>query len=197
MDKNSTIEAKGEITSQLYERILSGAASEVISSVKEILRPTVESAIMMVNRQKNYIPIYVSCNNLRSIYELLNLIAINTQNKLIEDIHGCNDDRTKKIMELLNKKYQVFITQKNVDFFDSRLQDYLATIKKYLAIEFCLVIEDFENVSTFFSREDFMTLRPYTDLYVMVICSKKSISQLEEENYGGEYMENQFESFVI
>lgn len=197
MDKNSTIEAKDEITSQLYERILSGAASEVISSVKEILRPTVESAIMMVNRQKNYIPIYVSCNNLRSIYELLNLIAINTQNKLIEDIHGCNDDRTKKIMELLNKKYQVFITQKNVDFFDSRLQDYLATIKKYLAIEFCLVIEDFENVSTFFSREDFMTLRPYTDLYVMVICSKKSISQLEEENYGGEYMENQFESFVI
>lgn len=197
MDKNSIIEAKGEITSQLYERILSGAASEVISSVKEILRPTVESAIMMVNRQKNYIPIYVSCNNLRSIYELLNLIAINTQNKLIEDIHGCNDDRTKKIMELLNKKYQVFITQKNVDFFDSRLQDYIATIKKYLAIEFCLVIEDFENVSTFFSREDFMTLRPYTDLYVMVICSKKSISQLEEENYGGEYMENQFESFVI
>lgn len=197
MDKNSTIEAKDEITSQLYERILSGAASEVISSVKEILRPTVESAIMMVNRQKNYIPIYVSCNNLRSIYELLNLIAINTQNKLIEDIHGCNDDRTKKIMELLNKKYQVFITQKNVDFFDSRLQDYLATIKKYLAIEFCLVIEDFENVSTFFCREDFMTLRPYTDLYVMVICSKKSISQLEEENYGGEYMENQFESFVI
>lgn len=197
MDKNSTIEAKGEITSQLYERILSGAASEVISSVKEILRPTVESAIMMVNRQKNYIPIYVSCNNLRSIYELLNLIAINTQNKLIEAIHGCNDDRTKKIMELLNKKYQVFITQKNVDFFDSRLQDYLATIKKYLAIEFCLVIEDFENVSTFFSREDFMTLRPYTDLYVMVVCSKKSISQLEEENYGGEYMENQFESFVI
>ena len=197
MDKNSTIEAKDEITSQLYERILSGAASEVISSVKEILRPTVESAIMMVNRQKNYIPIYVSCNNLRSIYELLNLIAINTQNKLIEDIHGCNDDRTKKIMELLNKKYQVFITQKNVDFFDSRLQDYLATIKKYLAIEFCLVIEDFENVSTFFSREDFMTLRPYTDLYVMIICSKKSISQLEEENYGGEYMENQFESFVI
>lgn len=197
MDKNSTIEAKDEIISQLYERILSGAASEVISSVKEILKPTVESAIMMVNRQKNYIPIYVSCNNLRSIYELLNLIAINTQNKLIEDIHGCNDDRTKKIMELLNKKYQVFITQKNVDFFDSRLQDYLATIKKYLAIEFCLVIEDFENVSTFFSREDFMTLRPYTDLYVMVICSKKSISQLEEENYGGEYMENQFESFVI
>ncbi|MBR6367287.1 MAG: hypothetical protein IKR89_02840 [Bacteroidaceae bacterium] len=197
MDKNSTIEAKGEITSQLYERILSGAASEVISSVKEILRPTVESAIMMVNRQKKYIPIYVSCNNLRSIYELLNLIAINTQNKLIEAIHGCNDDRTKKIMELLNKKYQVFITQKNVDFFDSRLQDYLATIKKYLAIEFCLVIEDFENVSTFFSREDFMTLRPYTDLYVMVVCSKKSISQLEEENYGGEYMENQFESFVI
>lgn len=197
MDKNSTIEAKDEITSQLYERILSGAASEVISSVKEILRPTVESAIMMVNRQKNYIPIYVSCNNLRSIYELLNLIAINTQNKLIEDIHGCNDDRTKKIMELLNKKYQVFITQKNVDFFDSRLRDYLATIKKYLAIEFCLVVEDFENVSTFFSREDFMTLRPYTDLYVMVICSKKSISQLEEENYGGEYMENQFESFVI
>ena len=197
MDKNSTIKAKDEITSQLYERILSGAASEVISSVKEILRPTVESAIMMVNRQKNYIPIYVSCNNLRSIYELLNLIAINTQNRLIEDIHGCNDDRTKKIMELLNKKYQVFITQKNVDFFDSRLQDYLATIKKYLAIEFCLVIEDFENVSTFFSREDFMTLRPYTDLYVMVICSKKSISQLEEENYGGEYMENQFESFVI
>lgn len=197
MDKNSIIEAKGEITSQLYERILSGAASEVISSVKEILRPTVESAIMMVNRQKNYIPIYVSCNNLRSIYELLYLIAINTQNKLIEDIHGCNDDRTKKIMELLNKKYQVFITQKNVDFFDSRLQDYLATIKKYLAIEFCLVIEDFENVSTFFSREDFMTLRPYTDLYVMVVCSKKSISQLEEENYGGEYMENQFESFVI
>jgi len=197
MDKNSTIEAKGEITSQLYERILSGAASEVISSVKEILRPTVESAIMMVNRQKNYIPIYVSCNNLRSIYELLNLIAINTQNKLIEAIHGRNDDRTKKIMELLNKKYQVFITQKNVDFFDSRLQDYLATIKKYLAIEFCLVIEDFENVSTFFSREDFMTLRPYTDLYVMVVCSKKSISQLEEENYGGEYMENQFESFVI
>ena len=197
MDKNSTIEAKGEITSQLYERILSGAASEVISSVKEILRPTVECAIMMVNRQKNYIPIYVSCNNLRSIYELLNLIAINTQNKLIEAIHGRNDDRTKKIMELLNKKYQVFITQKNVDFFDSRLQDYLATIKKYLAIEFCLVIEDFENVSTFFSREDFMTLRPYTDLYVMVICSKKSISQLEEENYGGEYMENQFESFVI
>ena len=197
MDKNSTIEAKDEISSQLYERILSGAASEVISSVKEILRPTVESAIMMVNRQKNYIPIYVSCNNLRSIYELLNLIAINTQNKLIEDIHGCNDDRTKKIMELLNKKYQVFITQKNVDFFDSRLQDYLATIKKYLAIEFCLVIEDFENVSTFFSREDFMTLRPYTDLYVMIICSKKSISQLEEENYGGEYMENQFESFVI
>lgn len=197
MDKNSTIEAKGEITSQLYERILSGAASEVISSVKEILRPTVESAILMVNRQKNYIPIYVSCNNLRSIYELLNLIAINTQNKLIEAIHGCNDDRTKKIMELLNKKYQVFITQKNVDFFDSRLQDYLATIKKYLAIEFCLVIEDFENVSTFFSREDFMTLRPYTDLYVMVVCSKKSISQLEEENYGGEYMENQFESFVI
>lgn len=197
MDKNSTIEAKDEITSQLYERILSGAASEVISSVKEFLRPTVESAILMVNRQKNYIPIYVSCNNLRSIYELLNLIAINTQNKLIEDIHGCNDDRTKKIMELLNKKYQVFITQKNVDFFDSRLQDYLATIKKYLAIEFCLVIEDFENVSTFFSREDFMTLRPYTDLYVMVICSKKSISQLEEENYGGEYMENQFESFVI
>lgn len=197
MDKNSTIEAKDEISSQLYERILSGAASEVISSVKEILRPTVESAIMMVNRQKNYIPIYVSCNNLRSIYELLNLIAINTQNKLIEDIHGCNDDRTKKIMELLNKKYQVFITQKNVDFFDSRLQDYLATIKKYLAIEFCLVIEDFENVSTFFSREDFMTLRPYTDLYVMVICSKKSISQLEEENYGGEYMENQFESFEI
>lgn len=197
MDKNSTIEAKDEITSQLYERILSGAASEVISSVKEILRPTVESAIMMVNRQKNYIPIYVSCNNLRSIYELLNLIAINTQKKLIEDIHGCNDDRTKKIMELLNKKYQVFITQKNVDFFDSRLRDYLATIKKYLAIEFCLVVEDFENVSTFFSREDFMTLRPYTDLYVMVICSKKSISQLEEENYGGEYMENQFESFVI
>ena len=197
MDKNSTIKAKDEITSQLYERILSGAASEVISSVKEILRPTVESAIIMVNRQKNYIPIYVSCNNLRSIYELLNLIAINTQNKLIEDIHGCNDDRTKKIMELLNKKYQVFITQKNVDFFDSRLQDYLATIKKYLAIEFCLVIEDFENVSTFFSREDFMTLRPYTDLYVMVICSKKSISQLEEENYGGEYMENQFESFEI
>ena len=197
MDKNSTIKAKDEITSQLYERILSGAASEVISSVKEILRPTVESAIIMVNRQKNYIPIYVSCNNLRSIYELLNLIAINTQNRLIEDIHGCNDDRTKKIMELLNKKYQVFITQKNVDFFDSRLQDYLATIKKYLAIEFCLVIEDFENVSTFFSREDFMTLRPYTDLYVMVICSKKSISQLEEENYGGEYMENQFESFVI
>ena len=197
MDKNSTIKAKDEITSQLYERILSGAASEVISSVKEILRPTVESAIIMVNRQKNYIPIYVSCNNLRAIYELLNLIAINTQNRLIEDIHGCNDDRTKKIMELLNKKYQVFITQKNVDFFDSRLQDYLATIKKYLAIEFCLVIEDFENVSTFFSREDFMTLRPYTDLYVMVICSKKSISQLEEENYGGEYMENQFESFVI
>ena len=197
MDKNSTIKAKDEITSQLYERILSGAASEVISSVKEILRPTVESAIIMVNRQKNYIPIYVSCNNLRSIYELLNLIAINTQNRLIEDIHGCNDDRTKKIMELLNKKYQVFITQKNVDFFDSRLQDYLATIKKYLAIEFCLVIEDFENVSTFFSREDFMTLRPYTDLYVMVICSKKSISQLEEDNYGGEYMENQFESFVI
>lgn len=197
MDKNSTIKAKDEITSQLYERILSGAASEVISSVKEILRPTVESAIIMVNRQKNYIPIYVSCNNLRSIYELLNLIAINTHNRLIEDIHGCNDDRTKKIMELLNKKYQVFITQKNVDFFDSRLQDYLATIKKYLAIEFCLVIEDFENVSTFFSREDFMTLRPYTDLYVMVICSKKSISQLEEENYGGEYMENQFESFVI
>lgn len=197
MDKNSTIEAKDEIISQLYERILSGAASEVISSVKEILKPTVESAIMMVNRQKNYIPIYVSCNNLRSIYELLNLIAINTQNKLIEDIHGCNDDRTKKIMELLNKKYQVFITQKNVDFFDSRLQDYLATIKKYLAIEFCLVIEDFENVSTFFSREDFMTLRPYTDLYVMVICSDKSISQLEEENYGGKYMENQFESFAI
>lgn len=197
MDKNSTIEAKDEITSQLYERILSGAASEVISSVKEFLRPTVESAILMVNRQKNYLPIYVSCNNLRSIYELLNLIAINTQKKLIEDIYGCNDDRTKKIMELLNKKYQVFITQKNVDFFDSRLQDYLATIKKYLAIEFCLVIEDFENVSTFFSREDFMTLRPYTDLYVMVICSKKSISQLEEENYGGEYMENQFESFVI
>lgn len=197
MDKNSTIEAKDEIISQLYERILSGAASEVISSVKEILRSTVESAIMMVNRQKNYIPIHVSCNNLRSIYELLNLIAINTQNKLIEDIHGCNDDRTKKIMELLNKKYQAFITQKNVDFFDSRLQDYLATIKKYLAIEFCLVIEDFENVSTFFSREDFMTLRPYTDLYVMVICSKRSISQLEEENYGGEYMENQFESFVI
>lgn len=197
MDKNSTIEAKDEITSQLYERILSGAASEVISSVKEFLRPTVERAILMVNRQKNYIPIYVSCNNLRSIYELLNLIAINTQNKLIEDIHGCNDDRTKKIIELLNKKYQAFITQKNVDFFDSRLQDYLATIKKYLAIEFCLVIEDFENVSTFFSREDFMTLRPYTDLYVMVICSKKSISQLEEENYGGEYMENQFESFVI
>ena len=197
MDKNSTIEAKDDITSQLYERILSGAASEVISSVKDFLRPTVESAILMVNRQKNYIPIYVSCNNLRSIYELLNLIAINTQNKLTEDIHGCNDDRTKKIIELLNKKYQAFITQKNVDFFDSRLQDYLATIKKYLAIEFCLVIEDFENVSTFFSREDFMTLRPYTDLYVMVICSKKSISQLEEENYGGEYMENQFESFVI
>lgn len=84
MDKNSTIEAKDEIISQLYERILSGAASEVISSVKEILKPTVESAIMMVNRQKNYIPIYVSCNNLRSIYELLNLIAINTQNKLID-----------------------------------------------------------------------------------------------------------------
>ena len=89
------------------------------------------------------------------------------------------------------------ITQKNVDFFDSRLQDYLATVKKYLAIEFCLIIEDFENVSTFFSREDFMTLRPYTDLYVMVICSDKSISLLEEENYGGKYMENQFESFVI
>lgn len=197
MDKNSTIEAKDETISQLYERILSGAASEVISPVKEILRPTVENAIMMVNRQKKYIPIYVSCNNLCSIYELLNLIAINTQKKLIEDIYGCNDDRTKKIMELLNKKYQVFITQKNVDFFDSRLQDYLATIKKYLPIDFCLVIEDFENVSTFFSREDFMTLRPYTDLYVMVICSKKSTSQLEEESYGGKYMENQFESFVI
>ena len=197
MDKNSTIEIREEITSQLYERILSGAASEVISSQKEILRPTVDSAIMMVNRQKNYIPIYVSCNNLHTIYELLNLIAIKTQDKLTEDIHGYNGDRTMKIMELLDKKYQVFITQKNVDFFDSRLQDYLATIKKYLAIKFCLIIEDFENVSTFFSREDFMTLRPYTDLYVMVICSNKSISLLEEENYGGKYMENQFESFVI
>lgn len=197
MDKNSTIEIREEITSQLYERILSGAASEVISSQKEILRPTVDSAIMMVNRQKNYIPIYVSCNNLHTIYELLNLIAIKTQYKLTEDIHGYNGDRTMKIMELLDKKYQVFITQKNVDFFDSRLQDYLATVKKYLAIKFCLIIEDFENVSTFFSREDFMTLRPYTDLYVMVICSNKSISLLEEENYGGKYMENQFESFVI
>lgn len=197
MDKNSNIEIKDEITSQLYERILSGAASEVISSQKEILRPTVDSAIMMVKRQKNYIPIYVSCTNLHSIYELLSLIAIKTQDKLIEDFHGYNGNRTMKIMELLNKKYQVFITQKNVDFFDSRLQDYLATVKKYLAIEFCLIIEDFENVSTFFSREDFMTLRPYTDLYVMVICSDKSISQLEEENYGGKYMENQFESFAI
>lgn len=197
MDKNSTIEIKDEITSQLYERILSGAASEVISSQKEILRHTVDCAIMMVKSQKNYIPIYVSCNNLHSIYELLNLIAIKTQDKLVEDIHGYNGDRTMKIMELLNKKYQVFITQKNVDFFDSRLQDYLATVKKYLTIEFCLIIEDFENVSTFFSREDFMTLRPYTDLYVMVICSNKSISLLEEENYGGKYMENQFESFVI
>lgn len=197
MDKNPTIKIKDEITSQLYERILSGAASEVISYEKEIQSAIIESAIMMVNKQKKYIPIYVSCKNLHSIYELLYLIAAKTQDKLIKNIHAYNGDRTMKIMELLNKRYQDFITQKNVDFFDSRLQDFIATARKYLAIEFCLIIEDFENVSTFFSREDFMTLRPYTDLYVMVICSDKSISQLEEENYGGKYMENQFESFAI
>lgn len=187
-----------EICMRLSGRIASKSPAEVVSQDLELRNTIIQKVLSGFDNRDDWHILSIKCIKNESIIYLLRLIAESVfilQNQLKEK-SNYQEDWTAKIQTKLNRKYERFIHNQNSEGFDGGLQKYVTALKSDYDLNIILYIDDFDYVSGSYTKNDFDTLRPYTDLFVILVSSKCSIKELEEEASGSAYVFNQFETYL-
>lgn len=187
-----------EIIKRLCGRIATNSSAEVVTVDLELRNTIIQKALTEFENREDWSILSVKCKKNESIIFLLKSIAENVytlQNQLKEK-NANQEDWVEKVHTKLNRKYERFINNQNLDGFDNGLQKYVETLKRDSGLNLILLIEDFDSVSGSYTKVDFDSLRPYTDLFVILVSSKCSIKELEEEASGSAYVFNQFETYL-
>lgn len=184
-----------ECSLKLRERVVAKAPSEVVLADSTLRAQIINDSLNDLD--SSWYIIKVSCIGEKTILDLLKAVAlqVNQLQKGLKYNSSFQDDDYKKVQKALSRRYEDFKEVDNRDYYDNGLQNYVKYLLEKYNINCILLLEDFDVVSETFSREDYLTLRPYTDIFVIIVSSCFSINSLEEKASGSAYVSNQFKSF--
>lgn len=184
-----------ECIENLRGRVIAKAPSEVVLADSDLRAQIINDCLNDLD--SSWYIIKVSCIGEKSILDLLKAVALQVYQlqKALKNNSSFQDEKYKKVQKALSRRYEDFKEVDNRDYYDNGLQNYVKYLLEKYNINCILLLEDFDVISETFYREDYLTLRPYTDIFVVIVSSCFSIKSMEEKASGSAYVFNQFKSF--
>lgn len=195
MDKKQIIEPQS-YTIEFWDRIYSGAPCSILYNEDQDSSLWLNLYLQRFATQileAKFQCCYIDCSKSQNTYGVWKSVVFSIHEKMLEIRQCFSDDvRIHKIYELEEKRYNDLKNAPNLNKFHLLSIEYCKFLQKYLGTRFIIIIDKFDIVQGYFSREDFMKMRALTEVSNMVICSMKTIDHIEESVYNGSYLDNQF-----